>query len=678
MFKLGAEEPSSRGVATHRSEDNDGEYDDEQTGNINAAAPAALLASQAQRASAHYAPGRLEHGLGRAARGGSPTRTAHLPAARPRQRDVGPGPMNFSLALPSEVRGPPSSSSLPLAGLLPASNQPQSAPWPVGFYVQEPEPPLQLSAQLLAQLAPPPPQQLPPARAVQPRVLPPQRRVAGGQLPLSFAAAAGAAEPPPSPWSWSGPLPPQEPLDAPGQHLTLPALGSSGGYPEAVSNRRRLPAVPMEDLDVTTLLMAEIAAAPWPTPAKLGYPPYSRAGDAAAARAVAMPMPTGGSPVGVSSFPVTAPSPATQQPAPVLRTRVQLLPPQPVLTAVQIGQLTQAQMVEALDFSRSKQQRPLPASAAHLAVAAGLGVSEGGAGDAGMAAYGAARVASASAAASSSDAAMQLLPISFLQPFLGAPPPGEFLAGGPADAEDLAAAGWFSDSVDALVAARHPVAAAHAGAAAGAAPLGPAVAPTAAAAGGGGGGASPRHRSSAAPHATATRKESTDDVELDDDDDDDSSSQGETRTPRSRGTGRRGRRGSRGAGGRGGGRGGGALALETLQGSFHLPVVDAARTLGVSTTELKRRCRQLGIRRWPQRKLMCLQRILEDAETDTNLTEEQRQVVRASVDRNRQEILADPDAQLMPNLRTLRQVQYKHSYEKRIHSVPEDEDLDDA
>nr|ADI46915.1 MID1m [Volvox carteri f. nagariensis] len=39
---------------------------------------------------------------------------------------------------------------------------------------------------------------------------------------------------------------------------------------------------------------------------------------------------------------------------------------------------------------------------------------------------------------------------------------------------------------------------------------------------------------------------------------------------------------------------------------FHMPIKDASRELGLSTTYLKRICRQLGIPRWPYRKVASL------------------------------------------------------------------------
>ncbi|KAL6780391.1 hypothetical protein ACKKBF_B13330 [Auxenochlorella protothecoides x Auxenochlorella symbiontica] len=64
-------------------------------------------------------------------------------------------------------------------------------------------------------------------------------------------------------------------------------------------------------------------------------------------------------------------------------------------------------------------------------------------------------------------------------------------------------------------------------------------------------------------------------------------------------------------------RGGGAcrLTLRDLQAQFGHGVKDAARNLGVCVTTLKRSCRRLGIRRWPRRQLVKLQRALAEVGT---------------------------------------------------------------
>lgn len=46
-----------------------------------------------------------------------------------------------------------------------------------------------------------------------------------------------------------------------------------------------------------------------------------------------------------------------------------------------------------------------------------------------------------------------------------------------------------------------------------------------------------------------------------------------------------------------------ALTLEELQENFHLPINEVACKLGVCVTVLKQQCRELGIVRWPYRKV---------------------------------------------------------------------------
>ncbi|KAG2497555.1 hypothetical protein HYH03_004302 [Edaphochlamys debaryana] len=115
----------------------------------------------------------------------------------------------------------------------------------------------------------------------------------------------------------------------------------------------------------------------------------------------------------------------------------------------------------------------------------------------------------------------------------------------------------------------------------------------------------------------------------------------------------------------GGGGGGGGLSLSALQRVFDLPATEAAAVLGCSANDLKRRCRALGIARWPQRKLASLRRIAEAAEADGAMPEADRQAVLARVASNRAAILADPNAPLEPELLPLRQAQYKQEYDLR-------------
>lgn len=49
------------------------------------------------------------------------------------------------------------------------------------------------------------------------------------------------------------------------------------------------------------------------------------------------------------------------------------------------------------------------------------------------------------------------------------------------------------------------------------------------------------------------------------------------------------------------------LSRETIKPYFYMPITKAAKELNVGITFLKKKCRELGIPRWPHRKLMSLE-----------------------------------------------------------------------
>lgn len=54
------------------------------------------------------------------------------------------------------------------------------------------------------------------------------------------------------------------------------------------------------------------------------------------------------------------------------------------------------------------------------------------------------------------------------------------------------------------------------------------------------------------------------------------------------------------------------LSRKTISQYFYMPITQAAKELNVGLTLLKKRCRELGIRRWPHRKLMSLQTLIKN------------------------------------------------------------------
>ena len=56
------------------------------------------------------------------------------------------------------------------------------------------------------------------------------------------------------------------------------------------------------------------------------------------------------------------------------------------------------------------------------------------------------------------------------------------------------------------------------------------------------------------------------------------------------------------------------LSREVLSQYYYMPITQAAKELNIGLTLLKKRCRELGISRWPHRKLMSLQTLIQNVQ----------------------------------------------------------------
>lgn len=57
------------------------------------------------------------------------------------------------------------------------------------------------------------------------------------------------------------------------------------------------------------------------------------------------------------------------------------------------------------------------------------------------------------------------------------------------------------------------------------------------------------------------------------------------------------------------------ITLTDLQDVYHLPISSAAKKFDIGLTLLKKRCRELGLRRWPYRKLKSMDKLLQSIES---------------------------------------------------------------
>ena len=57
------------------------------------------------------------------------------------------------------------------------------------------------------------------------------------------------------------------------------------------------------------------------------------------------------------------------------------------------------------------------------------------------------------------------------------------------------------------------------------------------------------------------------------------------------------------------------VTYSDLQRHFHMPIAQAAKSLGVGMTYMKRRCRHFNIKRWPHRKLKSMENLIKNVQT---------------------------------------------------------------
>ncbi|XP_024170057.1 protein RKD1 [Rosa chinensis] len=110
------------------------------------------------------------------------------------------------------------------------------------------------------------------------------------------------------------------------------------------------------------------------------------------------------------------------------------------------------------------------------------------------------------------------------------------------------------------------------------------------------------------------------------------------------------------------------LSRETISSYFYMPITQAAKELNIGLTLLKKRCRELGIRRWPHRKLTSLQTLIRNIQELGKEEEENEEKLRNAIElleREKKLMEEAPDMQLEDNTKRLRQACFKANYKKR-------------
>ncbi|PWA81532.1 hypothetical protein CTI12_AA185950 [Artemisia annua] len=109
------------------------------------------------------------------------------------------------------------------------------------------------------------------------------------------------------------------------------------------------------------------------------------------------------------------------------------------------------------------------------------------------------------------------------------------------------------------------------------------------------------------------------------------------------------------------------FSKEQIAKYFHLLVLQAANELKVGLTVLKRRCRELGFKRWPQRKLKSLSLLISSlqAENGGSTVDEYIEVVITRLKEEMRRVQENPNYKLAPSTKKLRRKNFKAIYKRK-------------
>ncbi|KAF9606137.1 hypothetical protein IFM89_023190 [Coptis chinensis] len=111
------------------------------------------------------------------------------------------------------------------------------------------------------------------------------------------------------------------------------------------------------------------------------------------------------------------------------------------------------------------------------------------------------------------------------------------------------------------------------------------------------------------------------------------------------------------------------ISRKSISRYFYMPITQAAKELNIGLTLLKKRCRELGISRWPHRKLMSLQTLIknfQEMEAAEGQTQDSKigDVVEL-LEQQRKLMEEWPEVELEENTKKLRQACFKANYKRR-------------
>ncbi|KAF8112489.1 hypothetical protein N665_0064s0114 [Sinapis alba] len=110
------------------------------------------------------------------------------------------------------------------------------------------------------------------------------------------------------------------------------------------------------------------------------------------------------------------------------------------------------------------------------------------------------------------------------------------------------------------------------------------------------------------------------------------------------------------------------LSKETISLYYDMPIAQAAKELNIGLTLLKKKCRDFGIQRWPHRKCMSIQNLINNVEEKLEKGEGNADELRNDLDKLKKEkktIKEFPDLEFEDKTKRLRQACFKANHMRK-------------
>ncbi|XP_017701366.1 protein RKD4 [Phoenix dactylifera] len=108
------------------------------------------------------------------------------------------------------------------------------------------------------------------------------------------------------------------------------------------------------------------------------------------------------------------------------------------------------------------------------------------------------------------------------------------------------------------------------------------------------------------------------------------------------------------------------IGFDEIKNYFCMPISRAAKEMNVGVTVLKKRCRELGIPRWPHRKMKSLMTLMHNVEELGNgASEESMRRELERLEEHRRLMEENPEIELSERIKKLRQACFKANYKRQ-------------